>query len=52
MKVNYHGEVIDLVTKLEVGEEELDRSIKVREDLFEDTLEIVSKKENGEQDEG
>ena len=52
MKVNYHGEIIDLVTELEVGEEDLDRSTRVREDLFENTLEIAPKKDDGEQDEG
>ena len=51
MKVNYHGEVIDIVTELEDGEEDLDRSTRVREDSFEKTLEIDSTKEDGESNE-
>ena len=52
MKVNYHGEVIDIVTNLEDGEEELDRSTRVREDSFEQTLEIEGAKEDGDSNEG
>jgi hypothetical protein len=50
MKVNYHGEIIEIVTELEPGDEELDYSTRVREDSFEDTLEIDSKKEGDSND--
>ena len=50
MKANYHGEIIDIVTELDPGEEELDHSTRVREDSFEDTLEIDSKKEGESND--
>ena len=51
MKVNYHGEVINIVTELEFGEEELDYSTRVRDDSFDNTLEIDSGFEKGESNE-